>query len=67
MQSLPYPNNLTDAELVRIADTVLLTDTSLPLDWQRVLVDRISSELVPPFKPEGHPVRLKAARVHGRS
>jgi len=51
MQSLPYPNTLTDSELVRIADTVLLTDTSLPLDWQRVLVDRIA-DAVPPFKPE---------------
>jgi hypothetical protein len=45
MQSLPYPNTLTDRELVRIADAHLLTNDSLPLDWQRVLIDRIADTL----------------------
>jgi hypothetical protein len=60
MQSLPYPNTLTDRELVRIADAHLLTNDSLPLDWQRVLIDRIA-DTVPPFRPEPHPIRVQAA------
>jgi hypothetical protein len=64
MQSLPYPNTLTDRELVRIADALLLTNDSLPLDWQRVLVDRIA-DTVPPFRPEPHAVSAKA-RLDGR-
>ena len=56
MQSLPYPHRLTDNELVRIADTLLLTDESLPLEWQRELIsqtelfltlhDRLPKELI---------------------
>jgi hypothetical protein len=37
-----------------------MTNDSLPLDWQRVLIDRIA-DAVPPFKPEPHPIRAKAA------
>lgn len=39
------PRILSDQELVRLADSYLITNNGLPLNWQKELIERLATAI----------------------